>query len=175
MGLKTEWLGSFYLQIPSSLLPFAGKYLLDNGLQRVVYECHSGGGTYQPDIKLYPRYPYATGSPNPDRDDDDDADAPYSRVVVEFELGNRNADALREVGYAVLDNDYGSMFVGVKVWKKDSRGTFGAALVVWEKDHVTGAMRVRSAFDFGTKGLQANTKNAWSRAAPVGANWLPFP
>lgn len=93
-------------------------------------------------------------------------------MVVEFEFGHRNTDKLREVGHTVLSNEYGSLFIGIKIWKKTQKGTFGALLVVWEKNHNTGVVTVGEAFDFGTKELDTVTKTAWSKAGMT-ANMLP--
>ena len=147
-----------------------GAYLKQNNLKRVVKRSASGGGTYQPDIRLFPNFP----DPNPPAgaaDLDTDYDRTQSRVVIEFEFGNRNADGLREVGHTVLSNEYGSLFIGIKIWKRTHSGSFGAALVVWEKNHITGVVTLREAFDFGTKELATATKNAWNK--PGTANMLP--
>lgn len=131
-------------------------------------KCHSGGETYQPDIRVSPRYPDPNG---PTQDDDPNSDdRTYTRLVVEFEFGNRNASKLREVGYGVLNNDFGTLFLGIKVWKKTQAGVFGAAAVLWEKDHATGIISEQEAFDFGTKELSLASKNAWNNAA---VNVLP--
>jgi hypothetical protein len=140
------------------------KYLGENNLDDHVSEAHSGGGTYQPDIRLFPEIPDPAG---PHQDLDQDYDRAQSRVVIEFEFGNRNASALRSVGFTVLNNDYGALFVGIKIWKKDRGGFFGAAAVLWGKDHATGTISISQAFDFGTKELSTQSKDAWSHAGPI--------
>ena len=160
--------GPIHGSIDGEFSDMIGEYRRQNNLVAFVDKCHRGGGTYQPDISIAPMYP----DPNPPpgiADRDTDRGGPQCRVVVEFEFGNRNADALREVGHVVLSHHYGSLFIGIKVWNKESAGTrnagcFGAALVVWEKNHTTGVRAVRHALDFGTKPLSTQTKNAWNKA-----------
>ena len=69
------------------------------------------------------------------RAEEDDADPDfdhraYSRLVIQIEFGNHNASQLPEVGYAALDNDYTTLFLGMKVWKRTKAGYFGAAAVL---------------------------------------------
>ncbi|CAB9507518.1 expressed unknown protein [Seminavis robusta] len=169
--------GPIHGSVDGAFSDVIGEYVRQNNLATFVNKCHSGGGTYQPDISIAPVYP----DPNPPTgiaDVDMDRDAPQYRVVVEFEFGNQNADALQEVGHVVLSHHYGSLFIGIQVWKKEgigarNAGCFGAALVVWEKNHTTGDMTVRHAFDFGTKSLSTQTKNAWNKAATPLINMLP--
>jgi len=145
--------------IDGNISDLVAAYIKDNGLKRAVRKCHSGGGTYQPDVRIYPRHPDLAG-PNPDTDPLHNR--PYSRLVIEIELGNRNASGLREVGFATLDNDFSALFLGVKVWKRTLMGVFGAAAVLWEKNAVTGNMVLRSAFDFGSKQLTTASRAAWN-------------
>jgi hypothetical protein len=101
---------------------------------------------------------------------------PYYRIVVEVEIGNRNASQFREVGHAVLDNDYGALFVGIKIWKKSKKDTFGAAIVVWENDRTPGTgqgIMVCNAVDFGTQELSVPTKNTWNKTFPLTSHLPP--
>lgn len=155
-----------------------GEYLRKNKLQYHVVKCHSGGGTYQPDIRIFPVRPDPTP---PAEDNDQDYDRPYSRLVVEFEFGNRNGSALRQVGHAALSSDYASLFLGIKVWKKSKTGVFGAAAVLWGRDPDTGVDTLLQAVDFGTKALSQATMDAWNTPGPamlppVGEHWTrPLP
>jgi len=155
--------------VDASFSIMIGTYLVTNGLLQYVQQCHSGGGIYQPDVRIVPAIPDPAG---PYQDLDQDYGRPFSRVVIEFEFGNRNASAIRQVGFPVLSsNDYRASFVGIKVWKKTVAGVFCAVAVVWENDRGTEAVSVRQALDFGTKPLSTQTKDAWSHDA--GANMLP--
>ena len=93
-----------------------GEYVLQHNLTFYVRKCHSGGNTYQPDIRVYPSFPDPT--PPPQDQDPDLVNTAYSRLVIQFEYGNRNASELREVGFAALNNDYATLFLGIKIWKK---------------------------------------------------------
>ena len=89
------------------------QWLDDNGLEDIVGTCSHGGEEYQPDIVFFSNIPDPNPPGGPDRDPALlGSTEPYYRIVVEVEIGNRNASQFREVGHdAVLDNDYGALFV----------------------------------------------------------------
>ena len=122
--------GRVHGTVHGTFIAMIAQYVMNNSLDDFAAFCHSGGGTYQPDFSLFSVHPDPAGT-NPDYDQD--CDGPYSRLVIEFELGDRNACDLRQVGHTVLNNDYGTLFVGIKIWKRSLTGVFGAAAVVWEK------------------------------------------
>eukprot|EP00797_Seminavis_robusta_P007518 Sro1516_g279080.2 (265) ;mRNA; f:9708-10502 len=142
-----------------------------NQLDLILYQNHSGGRDYQPDISLRPATADPTPPPGAADSDPNHDNKPYRRLVVEVEFCNRNAEKLRTTGCGVFDNPFTSLFLGIKIWKKTQNG-FAAVAILWEKDPVTQNIALLNAVDFGTRAADNGVRGRFN-APPAGPILLP--
>ncbi len=142
----------------------------NNGLFPFVFVLAYTGTFYQPDLALGPRLPDLCNKAG-DKDSNR-GKIPYPRLVIEIEHTNRTSRGLREVGFAVLNNTYTRLFLGVKVWSKNKDGDFAGAAVLWGKNEGD-EIEVRMAFDFGTKPIEPESKELFGEQPESDAMLLP--
>ncbi len=145
-------------------------WLVNNRLDGFVYALANTGTFYQPDIALGPRLPDLCNKAGDE--DSNRGKIPYPRLVIEIEHTNRTSRGLREVGFAILNNTYTRLFLGVKVWSKTKDGDFAGAAVLWGKNEGD-EIEVRMAFDFGTMPMEPESKELFEEQLESDAMLLP--